>query len=88
MNFDGKTCCPECGSGDAVAKSVAWDALAQIPPKTEDELARLRKIAEAARTVAMFSGPHVPVGEDVVQVKVALLHIEALRALFGFEAYQ
>jgi hypothetical protein len=39
--------CPDCGSGQAVPKWVAWDASCEIPPKTKEKIERLQ--AELAR---------------------------------------
>lgn len=32
---DGKSCCPDCGSPNAVAKHAAWDAANSTPRKTQ-----------------------------------------------------
>ena len=40
--------CPDCGSVNAVSKSVAWDAASETPKKVQRELDHLRQVSQAA----------------------------------------
>ncbi len=57
MARDKRTCRPDCGSHQAVAKWAARDAAAEIPPMATEELDRLHKVEMAARTLIAAS-PH------------------------------
>lgn len=83
MAHDGKSCCPACGSEEAVAKSVAWDAAAEIPPKAAKELDRLHQI-EIAVNALIAASPH-PGSETTVVVTVPLEILERLATASGRE---
>jgi len=83
MPNDGKTCCPKCGSEEAVAKSVAWDAAASIPPKIAKELDRLHAVEIAARAL-ISSSPH-PGSEETVVVTVPLSMLDRLALATGIK---
>lgn len=73
MTYDGTCQCPACGSGEAVAKSTAWDALAEVPTRVQEELERLRSIQAIGRNVVQF-GPHTGGdGTEVITVRADLL---------------
>ena len=89
MTSPGETCCPDCGSHNAVSKAAAWDAAASIPPKTAKRVECLEEIASAARNLVV-SSPASP-SSTMVCVSVPLLLLDALRdalrdALKGGEA--
>ncbi len=71
-----KSCCPDCGSGNAVGKAEAWDAAAEVPPKVRAELDRLRKIENAAGAVLCARG--VPGSESVVVQTVSVKVLDHL----------
>lgn len=73
-------------NNDMVSKAEAWDALAQIPPKTQKELDTLRPIAEAAKNAALFCGHHAP--NNAVLVSVPLQYLDQLRAALGMDPYE
>lgn len=73
---DGKFCCPDCGSENAVSKAVAWDALTEIPPKVKDDIDRLRRIEMAARLLVSDS-PKTP-DQETVCITVSRDHFELL----------
>ncbi len=83
MAHDGTYCCPSCGSEEAVAKSVAWDARAEIPPKTAKELDRLHSIEIAAKAL-IASSPH-PGNESTVVVTVPIEMLKRLADAAGRE---
>ncbi|WP_413219859.1 hypothetical protein [Tritonibacter mobilis] len=76
MAHDVTYCCPSCGSEDAVAKSVAWDARAEIPPRAAKEIDRLHGIEIAAKAL-IASSPH-PGNESTVVVTVPLEMLKRL----------
>ncbi len=83
MAHDGTYCCPSCGSDEAVAKSVAWDARAEIPPKVATVLDRLHQV-EIAANVLIAASPH-PGNEETVVVTVPLEMLKRLANASGRE---
>lgn len=83
MTHDGKYCCPACGSDEAVAKSVAWDARAEIPPKIARELDRLHHV-EIAANALIAASPH-PGDENTVVVTVPIEMLKRLANAAGRE---
>ncbi len=75
--------CPNCGHSGVVSKEKAWDALDQVSPDVQRELQRLRPLAEIARNIAMFSGPHAP--GEAVTIPVPSKYVDALRESFGMD---
>jgi hypothetical protein len=71
---------------DMISKADAWDALAQIPPKTQRELDVLRPVSEAARHAATFCGRYAP--KEAVAVLVPLTYLNEIRASFGMDPYK
>lgn len=83
MTHDGTYCCPSCGSEEAVAKSVAWDARAETPPKVAAELDRLHQV-EIAANALIAATPH-PGNEETVVVTVPLEMLKRLAKASGRE---
>ncbi|WP_323775970.1 hypothetical protein [Leisingera sp.] len=83
MPHDGTYCCPSCGSEDAVAKSVAWDARAEIPPRAAKELDRLHQV-ELAANALIAASPH-PGNEATVVVTVPVEMLKRLAIAAGRE---
>lgn len=81
MAHDGTYCCPSCGSEEAVAKAVAWDARAEIPPKVAAELDRLHQV-EIAVNALISASPH-PGNEETVVVTVPLEMLQRLAKAAG-----
>ena len=78
--------CPECGSGQAVSKSEAWDAACEVPPKTARELENLRGIASAALKMIRHS-PH-PGDEETVVIGVPAELLNDLCRACGKDAFE
>lgn len=78
-----KTKCPNCGSEEAVPKSVAWDALVKTPPKFQERIDRLVNIENRARDVVVY-GMH-PGDEDTAVVTIRTSDLNGLRAAFNLE---
>ena len=76
-----KSCCPDCGSGNAVGKAEAWDAAAAIPPKAQADLDRLRGLENAVVTVLKQRGADGH--EDAVLQWVPLAALDALSEAFN-----
>lgn len=70
---------------DYVTKAEAWDALAQVPPKTQVELDQLRKISDLATSVAMHAGEYAP--QEDPWVKVSVYQLNELRQALGLEPH-
>ncbi|GAA4218708.1 uncharacterized Zn finger protein (UPF0148 family) [Sagittula marina] len=83
MAHDGKVCCPDCGSHQAVAKWEAWDAAAEIPPKAAKELDRLHQV-ELAANALIAASPH-PGNEATVVVTVPVEMLKRLAIAAGRE---
>lgn len=77
--------CPNCGTNEAVPKSVAWDALATVPPKAARDLERLRNIELAARSL-IEAGAH-PGDAETVVVTVPKAFLDSLAMTFGMPEF-
>lgn len=82
MNYNRAMCCPDCGSGHAVPKDVAWDALVEVPRKVAQELDRLRSVE--AMAADLFSETYDELrARCAVTVMVSGDALEALRRHFS-----
>jgi predicted RNA polymerase sigma factor len=65
--------CPKCGSDEAVAKSVAWDAACEVPPQAQRQIARLEAVVQIANLICQDGAQDVNGPEPVIAVNADLL---------------
>lgn len=70
------TCCPDCGSKNAVSKTAAWDASISVPQKTAKDLESKTDISKIAFRIAaqQFNGGPIDPDEALCNVPASLIN--------------